>query len=131
VIILPPLRIPAASAFWSAILWALALGPPVVAQDTDDCLACHTDREKVEARFLFDRDAFAQSVHGDSDCIDCHIDLEDVEEFPHEKKLAPAECGDCHDEEIESIAAYCRAARTATAATASAEAPIRAPAHSR
>ena len=84
----------------------------VRAQESSDCLGCHEDSElAVEhngrmVSLYFDADKAKQSVHAAVECISCHVDLDGVESFPHAAGLKPAECGGCHDEELDSMAAY-------------------------
>jgi cytochrome b subunit of formate dehydrogenase len=126
---LAPLRAHAASKCWPALLSVLALALPLSAQESSDCLACHADPDIVQGRLLFDEAAFAASVHPGADCIDCHIDLYGVESFPHAKELAPADCGDCHDEELPSMADYWGGTHGRLVREGSANAPLCADCH--
>jgi hypothetical protein len=103
------------------VVWALALGLSVRAQQSApsgstppasapgettapsnaDCLACHEDETAARAdgrTVAVKPDALAASVHASASCVDCHADLASAVEFPHAEKLAPVDCGSCHDE---------------------------------
>ena len=74
----------------------------------DDCLACHSDAGAVRAdgrSVAVAPETFAASIHGMGGlaCVDCHTDLAAQAEWPHAEKLAPAQCGACHDT---AVAAY-------------------------
>lgn len=75
---------------------------PVFAQD-ETCLECHgerdftTERDGKEISLYVHAAKFSSSVHGENGCVSCHEDA-DVEEFPHDEKLAPVECGNCHED---------------------------------
>ena len=55
----------------------------------DECLSCHTD---------LNHDKFLSSVHGKNLCTSCHSD---IKETPHEDKLLPVNCANCHHLEAE------------------------------
>src|SRR5437879_2211558 len=62
-----------------------------------DCLDCHdagkrTGRREAETPPPFD----AASLHAGQECTACHMDV-DPKKLPHADKLAPVECGLCHD----------------------------------
>ena len=40
--------------------------------------------------------ANSNAVHAKLDCITCHEDLDGIERFPH-GKVAPVDCGKCHE----------------------------------
>ncbi len=71
--------------------------------ENEACMECHSDPELTTERggqeisLYVNEKVFASSVHGDVECVSCHADA-DVEEFPHPEKLAPPNCGDCHDD---------------------------------
>ncbi len=75
---------------------------PVDDVDNETCLDCHSDttltavRGKKEISLYIDSKILANSIHQDVKCIDCHRDA-NVEDFPHEERLAPVYCGNCHD----------------------------------
>lgn len=88
----------------SVVLLLLLCAGTLRAQENSDCLLCHGEEDLVVERdgrklsMYFDADRAAKSVHGKTECISCHVDLAGVKNFPHAKRLKPAECGDCHDE---------------------------------
>ncbi|MBL8731111.1 MAG: hypothetical protein JNN13_01940 [Planctomycetes bacterium] len=99
-----------ASTCW---LFVFLLCSSLAAQENSDCLGCHEDPELTAERdgktvpMFFDAERFKLSVHASVDCIACHTELDGVKDFPHKGgKLKAAECGNCHDPEIESMAAY-------------------------
>ncbi|HKQ61598.1 MAG TPA: cytochrome c3 family protein [Candidatus Polarisedimenticolaceae bacterium] len=63
------------------------------AQSNDDCLTCHAE--------AVDPAAFAASVHGELglECVGCHAALAG-QELPHGEKVAPVDCGTCHETEV-------------------------------
>jgi hypothetical protein len=73
------------------------------AQDIDDCLACHQDRNLVKKEasgkihgLFVDKEAFLRSTHGSYACTDCH---EGVEAKKHPAAGLPkVKCENCHDE---------------------------------
>lgn len=81
---------------------AFVLAPRGAAQGTEECLACHEDRELTGTRkgrtfsAFVDAKKYAASVHGSLECVTCHADLAG-KEMPHDEDVAPAVCGDCHD----------------------------------
>lgn len=88
---------------------------PAPAPANDDCLACHGDPDaKSEAgrNVAVDGAKFIDSVHGalDLKCVDCHADLKTFTDFPHESKLAKADCTSCHKDQV---AAYDRSIHAA------------------
>ncbi len=93
------------------VCMALAFGTvrQSCAQDIDDCLACHQDRNltkteasgKVHSLFV-DKEAFLRSAHGSSACVDCH---EGVEAKKHPAAGLPkVQCAKCHEEEAKKYA---------------------------
>ncbi len=96
---------------WIVVLVALAVvAAPAAAQENDDCLMCHEDPELVGERggeefsVHVDPEGFAASVHADFGCIDCHMDLDGVE-LPHDEEVEAVDCGMCHDDMAEELAA--------------------------
>ena len=85
------------------LILALVFAAPVwlSAQTTDDCMMCHEDptlvSERTGHRVNVILPSFQASVHGALECVDCHADLSGAE-FPHEPKLAPVDCGLCHED---------------------------------
>ena len=72
------------------------------AQEAEECLACHADRDLTGTRkgktisVFVDQKRFGASVHGSLACVTCHADLAG-KELPHEEDVKPAVCADCHD----------------------------------
>lgn len=62
-----------------------AVSPPA----DEDCLACHD---------TVNHEKFKESVHGGNGCVSCHTDIEGI---PHQEKIKPVQCGECHTEEVE------------------------------
>ena len=101
-----------AGVFRRVLAVLLAATASIGAQESSDCLACHgkpdltAERDGRQVSMYFDAERAAQSVHASADCIDCHVDLDGVTDTPHPERLAPADCGMCHDESFDSMAAY-------------------------
>jgi len=78
------------------------------AQTNEDCMMCHEDPELVSEADGKNRPLFVHlkeiktSPHKELDCTYCHEDAA-VEEFPHPEKLAPVNCGNCHDVAMEKF----------------------------
>jgi hypothetical protein len=97
------------------LLGALALGASLSAtvaeaQEAEECLACHGDRDLTTERdgrsvslYVSER-RFARSVHAELTCVGCHMDVSGMEGF-HETPLEKVECGICHTEIQEQHAA--------------------------
>src|SRR5207247_1545307 len=49
--------------------------------------------------------AYKKSLQGQLEInfVGCHADLKAVTEFPHQEKLVPATCVDCHEQQISSF----------------------------
>ena len=82
-----------------------AAAKPAPGPGNDDCLACHGDpdaKNDAGRRIAVDPAKFTDSVHGalDLKCTDCHADLAKFTDFPHESKLAKADCTSCHKEKV-------------------------------
>ena len=77
------------------------------AQENGDCLMCHEDDSLTGKRHgkvisvYVNPKKLESSVHAGIDCISCHVDLEGTD-FPHKKDVDKAQCGTCHDEEMEA-----------------------------
>ena len=75
-----------------------------VAQESSDCLACHSDETLKGVRrgrtisVFVNETAFTASQHGSLTCVSCHADLEG-KDFPHVEDPAKVQCGTCHDGE--------------------------------
>jgi cytochrome b subunit of formate dehydrogenase len=73
------------------------------AQSVDDCLSCHEDktltaeRDGKQVSLFVEKQSLAKSVHADLECVSCHEDLSGTD-FPHKEKVAPVNCGTCHDD---------------------------------
>lgn len=65
--------------------------PTAVADGNEDCLMCHGQKDS-DSPFV-DEKAFSSSIHGRNLCVSCHQDAKDL---PHEEKLAPVSCANCH-----------------------------------
>ncbi len=93
---------------WIALALLLAIAP-AGAQESEDCLLCHEEgdltgeRDGREISVFVDADLLAGSVHADFACVDCHLDLEGQD--VHDEEVEPADCGTCHDAEVEDLAA--------------------------
>ncbi len=88
----------------------LAVGPAAAVAQTpsaalppgaEGCVDCHVagrqGRRVPGEPPKFDAAALLASPHAGVACTDCHMDLAGVE-MPHPEKLAPVDCGTCHDE---------------------------------
>jgi len=62
----------------------------------ETCLECH-ETVKANGQEVDLAKCLKSSIHKGLECIDCHSD---ITESPHqEEKLAPVNCGDCHEDE--------------------------------
>jgi cytochrome b subunit of formate dehydrogenase len=85
-------------------LWfvLMFLAAPVYSQNSDECLACHSDRalqteKKGQTLSLFvDNASLQRSVHASLRCIDCHAGFSPAD-IPHAAKIRPVKCQTCHD----------------------------------
>lgn len=92
-----------------AAVWLLPGLPARAAAITNsDCLACHDDAAlkrtvagKTQSLQVTEND-LKKSVHASLSCTDCHGG---IKELPHAAKLAPPQCGTCHDEVSKAYAA--------------------------
>ncbi len=77
-----------------------------LAQENEDCLICHSDKDLTTKRqgrtisLFVDEAVLGRSTHEGLNCVSCHQSLEG-QEFPHETPVKPVECGICHDAEQE------------------------------
>ncbi len=71
----------------------LTLPASIMAQESDDCLACHetTHKERGESYNA----ALDLSIHSGMDCVSCHST---ISELPHEEELPSVDCGVCHED---------------------------------
>ena len=74
--------------------------PPARAVENADCFTCHSDQTLVKSNaagkvvsLFVDEAKFAASIHGKNLCTSCHTDIKEV---PHEEKLKPVSCSQCH-----------------------------------
>ena len=83
--------------------------PPAAAPSVvDTCLMCHAAADAKGAggkSIAVDGAKFASSVHGEMKlkCTDCHADVS-PQKLPHAEKLAPVNCGTCHDKSAKEYA---------------------------
>jgi len=101
-----------------AALAALALlVAPVLAQDSGDCLLCHSDRDLTLQRrgrtvsLFVDAAQLQHSTHASLSCVDCHEGLS-AGDLPHARVIRPVACSTCHDAD-----AYERSVHGRTVAT--------------
>jgi len=87
------------------ILLLSALLAMPAAADSSVCANCHADKStfsdlgpRADSLVVTDN-ALAGSIHKALECVSCHADLAGVADFPHAEKLAPVNCGTCHQEE--------------------------------
>lgn len=76
----------------------------IFAQENEDCMMCHNDKELSKKRgnrivsLFVDEGKIKNSVHKAIKCVNCHSDLKDAE-FPHESDLKKVDCGQCHTDQ--------------------------------
>ena len=85
------------------------LAVPEVALAEEACYECHGDEDfgrddGPEGGLFVDAKKFGKSVHADVGCSDCHQDATLVDD-EHKPKLAPVDCGECHEEVAEKYGA--------------------------
>ena len=86
------------------VLVSVSFNYSVYSADNEACMECHSDRSlttvraKREVSLYVDINVYNNSVHSEQDCTNCHEDA-DVDDFPHNEKLDPVNCGNCHDKE--------------------------------
>jgi len=102
-------------AAWCAAATSLAAQQPPAPPTNDDCLACHGDPSAVAGSgrsVAVDPAKFERSIHGQGGvaCVDCHRDLAALKELPHPEKLAPAQCGACHEAAVQAYSTGIHAA---------------------
>jgi uncharacterized protein with PIN domain len=77
-----------------------------MAQEAEDCLVCHGDRDMTTERdgrtvsLYVAEKPFKASVHAEITCVGCHMDLAGTE-GGHDVPVARVDCGACHDTEQE------------------------------
>jgi len=85
------------------LLFPILTSSSLFAQDNDECLMCHDDRDlkgKVNGRtksLFISSGTINSSVHSDIVCTDCHEDI-DGDNLPHREVFKRVECGNCHDD---------------------------------
>ena len=79
---------------------------------SEDCLACHSDRELTKTgpagrpiSLFVDQALFQESVHGFLECVHCHADATEV---PHPERLNTVHCQSCHDVAVSGVHAFDR-----------------------
>ncbi|MBP1653900.1 MAG: doubled protein [Bacteroidetes bacterium] len=101
----------AARRFIPGMLLAVSLaapcaGPPALAQENEECLACHGDVTLTAERngrtisLYVSEKKLGVSAHASQPCVTCHTDLAG-KEFPHEEPPARVECATCHGEIVD------------------------------
>ncbi|MGA8833134.1 MAG: cytochrome b/b6 domain-containing protein [Desulfomonilaceae bacterium] len=55
-----------------------------------------------ELNLSIDEKKFGDSIHKDLMCVNCHKDIPDV---PHNQRLAPVDCKECHEDAVDSMQA--------------------------
>ena len=74
----------------------------IKAKGTDDCLACHEDKDLSmdkngkKISLFVNGNEYKKSMHGSFDCTDCHLKY-NPEELPHSKISTEINCKSCHD----------------------------------
>jgi thiosulfate reductase cytochrome b subunit len=71
-----------------------------MAIEDSECFGCHGDKNFLKesdikgwkSLYISERE-FKKSVHGNNGCISCH---QDIDEIPHEERLKPVYCNNCH-----------------------------------
>ncbi|MCF7761379.1 MAG: cytochrome c3 family protein, partial [Cephaloticoccus sp.] len=65
-----------------------------------ECMDCHEAEFKARTKGAAKEwigirsEVYTHSVHGELDCVDCHTG---ITETPHDSKLPPVQCLECHD----------------------------------
>lgn len=76
------------------------------AQDDEECLMCHgerdfvTERDGREVSLFVNADKFSGSVHAEIGCVSCHADADPEHSFSAQP-LAPVDCSVCHPDETD------------------------------
>lgn len=55
-----------------------------------------------ELNLSIDEKKYGDGVHKDLTCVSCHKDIPDI---PHNQRLAPVDCKECHEDSVDSIEA--------------------------
>ncbi len=78
-------------------LLILVLPLSVYAMESEDCLACHGDRDEVGDDLYVDADQFSHTLHSEMGCVTCHETVTD--DHPDDGvAVSMAACTDCHEE---------------------------------
>lgn len=111
-------RVGVGGGLWLVLAWLvlralLLAGVTPALADNSDCTMCHSEPGMFEdygtraGTLVVTDDSLTGSVHEGFLCVDCHADLAGVTDFPHEEKLAPANCASCHEDvDIEFAASW-------------------------
>jgi formate dehydrogenase gamma subunit len=90
------------------------LSPQASAQEPppQSCTPCH-DRRAQETPYGPPGKLLAESVHSSLDCTDCHESaslegLDPAASNPHPEPMAPVDCGQCHEDEVEAYTKHGR-----------------------
>jgi cytochrome b subunit of formate dehydrogenase len=73
----------------------------VKAQEKEDCLMCHSDKEMTMEKdgknisIFVNDNVLNQSTHSKLRCVSCHVGF-DPEAIPHKEKIEPVACVNCH-----------------------------------
>lgn len=74
----------------------------LLAQDDAKCFGCHGKTEfarktSTQGKSLFvDKKDFTSSTHAENGCVSCHSD---IDKLPHNAKLKPVSCSECHEDQ--------------------------------
>ncbi len=102
----------------AGLLGFVLLGGSAWAQENEDCLVCHSDKDLTTKRagrtvsLFVDESVLAQSTHEALSCVSCHQSLEG-QEFPHDTPVGRVACGTCHEAEQE-LYSECRHGKAAS-----------------
>lgn len=106
-------------ALWAALTVAAAghaASPPP--QQNSECLACHgmpEAKDEKGRRIYVDEAKHKSSVHGPLSCTACHAA---IKEYPHPKRPAKVDCGNCHGDTAADVTKSVHAALGAEACAA-------------
>lgn len=87
----------------AAFITALFVYIPVklLAQDDDECLACHEDKEltmtkgKQTISLFVNNKKLKKSIHSGIKCVQCHVGF-NAEDIPHTESPTKFQCSSCH-----------------------------------
>ena len=89
--------------FICLFVMALAAGTPAFAQSSEDCLACHSDKDLTmekrgrEISLYANASVLRKSSHAKLSCVSCHTGF-DPNEMPHKENIQPVQCSSCHQD---------------------------------